>query len=84
MKNPPAMRKTLVRSLGWEDSLEKGMATHCRILAGEFHGQKSLVSYRPKGHKELDTTEMTENSHMNCHQKFKGFTVFSVEITKKA
>ena len=54
------------------------------FLPGEVHGQKSLVSYRPKGHKELDTTEMTENSHMNCHQKFKGFTVFSVEITKKA
>ena len=27
------------------------------FLPGEFHGQKSLVSYRPKGHKELDTTE---------------------------
>ena len=33
VKNPPAMRETWVRSLGWEDSLEKGMATHFSILA---------------------------------------------------
>jgi len=33
VKNPPAMQETLVRSLGWEDSLEKEMATHCSILA---------------------------------------------------
>ena len=32
VKNPPAMQKTLVRFLGWEDSLEKGKATHSRIL----------------------------------------------------
>ena len=28
VKNPPAMQKTWVRSLGWEDPLEKGKATH--------------------------------------------------------
>ena len=33
VKNPPAMRETLVRSLGQEDSLEKGRATHSNILA---------------------------------------------------
>ena len=33
VKNTPAMRKTWVRSLGWEDPLEEGMATHSRILA---------------------------------------------------
>ena len=33
VKNPPAMRDTWVRSLGWEDTLEKGQATHCSILA---------------------------------------------------
>ena len=32
-KNPPAMRETWVRSLGWEDPLEKGKATHFSILA---------------------------------------------------
>ena len=33
VKNPPAMRETWVQSLGWEDALEKGKATHSRILA---------------------------------------------------
>ena len=33
VKSPPAMQKTQVRSLGREDSLEKGMATHSSILA---------------------------------------------------
>ena len=33
VKNPPAMWKTWVRFLGWEDTLEKGKATHCSILA---------------------------------------------------
>ena len=33
VKNPPAMWGTWVLSLGWEDSLEEGMATHSSILA---------------------------------------------------
>ena len=33
VKNPPAMQETLVQSLGWEDPLEKGMATRSCILA---------------------------------------------------
>ena len=33
VKNPPAVRDTWVGSLGWEDPLEEGMATHSRILA---------------------------------------------------
>ena len=32
-KNPPALWETWVRSLGWEDSMEEGMATHSSILA---------------------------------------------------
>ena len=33
VKNSPAIQETRVRSLGWEDPLEKGMATHSSILA---------------------------------------------------
>ena len=33
VKNPTAMWEPWVRSLGWEDLLEKGMATHSNILA---------------------------------------------------
>ena len=32
VKNPPAIQETWVRSLGWEDSLENGKATHSSIL----------------------------------------------------
>ena len=33
VKNPPVIQETWVRSLGWEDPLEKGKATHSSILA---------------------------------------------------
>ena len=33
VKNPPAVRETWVRSLGWEDPLENGEATHSSVLA---------------------------------------------------
>ena len=42
VRHPPAMQETRVQSLGQEDSLEKGMATHSSILAEEFHRQRSL------------------------------------------
>ena len=39
VKNPPAMWETWVRSLGWEDSLQKGKANHSSILAGVTKSQ---------------------------------------------
>ena len=36
-----------VQSLGLEDPLDEGIATHSNILAGESHGQRSLVGYSP-------------------------------------
>ena len=57
VKNLPAMQETWIQSLGWKDPLEKGIATHLVFLPGEFHGQGSLASYSPWGHKELDMTE---------------------------
>ena len=52
----PAMWETQVRSLGREDPLEKGMATHSSILVWGIQ-QRSLAGYSPLGHKESDTTE---------------------------
>ena len=52
VKNPPAMRETWVQSLGAEDLLEKGMATHSSILASrilwteEPGGLQSMGSHR--------------------------------------
>ena len=42
VKNPPAMRETWVRSLGWEDPLEKGKATHSSILAWRIPWTESM------------------------------------------
>ena len=52
VKNLPAMQETQVRSLGWEDPLEKGTATHSSILAWripwteEPGGLQSIASQR--------------------------------------
>ena len=59
MKNLPATQEAQIRSLGQEDTLEKGMATHSSILARESRGQRSLEGYSPWGCKESDT-DMTE------------------------
>ena len=40
---------TMQETLGWEDPLEKKMATKSSILSGESHGQRSVVGYRPWG-----------------------------------
>ena len=53
-----------VRSLGWEDPLEEGMATHSSIRAWRTHGQRSLAGYSPWGHKELDMTEQLTQQHL--------------------
>ena len=60
VKNLLAMQEpqeTRVQSLSQEDVLEKGMATHSRILAVEFHGQRSLVDSSLWSCKEPDVTE---------------------------
>ena len=57
VRNPPAMQETQVWSLGQDEPLEKGMATHFSILAWEIHGQRSLVGYSPRGQRDLDTTK---------------------------
>ena len=63
-KNLPSMQEFQVRSLGQEDSLEKGMATHSSILVWWVSGQRSLVGHSPWGHKELDVMGATEHTHI--------------------
>ena len=46
VKNPPAMRNTWVRSLGWGDTLEKGKATHSSFLAWRIPWTESMGSQR--------------------------------------
>ena len=63
------MQETLVRSLGWEDPLEKKMAMSTPVFwPGESHGQRSLEGYSSWGCKESDTTE-----HTHTHKKKRGY-----------
>ena len=65
VKNLPAMWETQLPSLGCEDPLEEGMATHSSILPWRIPRQRSLVRYSPWGCKESDTTEqLTDTLHM--------------------
>ena len=57
VKNLPEMQETWVQSLGWEDPLEKEMASHSSILAWWILWKGSLVGYSPRGCKESETTE---------------------------
>ena len=58
VKNLPAVWETWVQSLGWEDPLDEGMEAllHYSCLENP-HGQRSLVDYRPWGHKESGVTK---------------------------
>ena len=60
VKNPLAMQETWVRSLCWEDSLEKGTTAHSSILAW-----KMPWTVYPWDHKELDTTEWLSLSRLD-------------------
>ena len=56
VKNPPAMQETWVRSLGWEDPLERERLPTPVFWPGEFRGQRSLAGYSPWDHKEWEMT----------------------------
>ena len=60
VKNLPAMWEAWVRSLGWEDPLEKGKATHPSILAWRI----PWTVYSPWGCKEWDTTEQLSTARI--------------------
>ena len=57
VKNLPEMKETWVRSLGGEDRRRRAWQPTPAFLPGESHGQRSLVGYSPRDHKESDTTE---------------------------
>ena len=51
VENLSAIRETRVRSLGWEDPLEKGKATHCSIFPWEIPWTEEPGGYSPWGRK---------------------------------
>ena len=54
VKNPPAVWETWVRSLGWEDSLEEGMATHSSVLIWRIPW-----SEEPSGLQSMESQSLT-------------------------
>ena len=53
VRNPPAMQETWVGKIPWR---REQIPTPV-FWPEEFHGQRSLAGYSPRGHKESDTTE---------------------------
>ena len=64
VKNPPTMQETWVRSLGWEDPLEEGMATHSRILARRIPMDREVWWVTVFVISESDTTERLSTAHV--------------------
>ena len=65
VKDLPTIQETQIPSLGWEDPLEKGMATHSSISAWKIPWTEEPGSYSPWGGKESDTTERLTLSHFS-------------------
>ena len=59
--------ETLVQSLGQEDPLEEGMATHSRILAWRIPWTEEPVRLQTMRSQESDTTEGTQNACIQCY-----------------
>ena len=56
VKNPPTNQEMQVRSLGWEDPLEKEMAIHSSILALEISLTEGPGGLQPRAGRDLDMT----------------------------
>ena len=63
VKNLPAMQETWVQSLGWEDPLEKGMATHSSILAWEIPWTDEPSRLQPMGLQRVGHNEAPTQAH---------------------
>ena len=57
VKNPPAMQETWIRSLGWEDPLEEGMATHSSVLAWRILWTEEPGELESMGSQRVGQTE---------------------------
>ena len=65
-----------VRSLGWEDPLEKEMATHSSIFAWIIPWTEEPGGLQPWGCRELDTTEQLENEEIHFNMSFTDFETY--------
>ena len=59
-----------VQSLGWQDTLEKDMATHSSVLAWKSPWTGDQGGLQSMGHKESDTAEQLNTAHSSEAQSF--------------
>ena len=65
VKNPPAKQDTWVRSLGWEDPLERGMATHSSILPWRVPWTEEPVRLQSIGLQRVRHDWATKHTHIH-------------------
>ena len=63
--NPPAMQESWVQSLGQDDPLEEGMATHSSILAWRIPWTEEPGALQFMGSQRVDMTEQLTHTHEN-------------------
>ena len=68
-KNLPTVQETQARPLGWENSLEKGMAAHSSILAWRIPWTEEPGGLQSMGHKESDMTEHARTSLLSITER---------------
>ena len=64
LKNLPAVQETRVRSLGWEDPLEKEMATHSNILAWKISWTEKPGGLQSMGSQRVGNDGATNTNHL--------------------
>ena len=80
VKNLPAVQETLVRSLGWEDPLEKGMATHSGILAWEIPWTEEPGRLQSVGLQTIRRDLATKQEHKHTHTHMYTHTHFNSRL----
>ena len=76
-KESPAVQETWVQSLGWEDPLEEGIATHSSTLAWR---QRSLLGYSPWGCKELAMAEQQSTAQLSIDISYPQWNSFGMVL----
>ena len=77
------MQETRVQSLGWDDPLEKEMATTPVFLSEKSHGQRSLWATVYRVTKELDTTEKLNSDNNICTITLKPYRMLAGDDNSK-
>ena len=77
VKNLPAVQKTRVRSLGWEDPLEKEMVTHFSILAWKISWTEEPGGLQSMGSQRVGHDWVTNTQHVMSGTSISSYLEFS-------